>query len=54
MQNINKVCCCDGGDGRATLGGILILGCCTDTWVGAECRSVFVSPCLDSSRLDTA
>lgn len=29
-------------------------GWCTDTLVGAECRSVFVSPCLDSSRLDTA
>jgi len=30
------------------------LGACTDTWVEAECLAVFVSPWLDSSRLDTA
>lgn len=38
----------------AALGGILTLDVVPILGVGAECRSGFVSPCLDSSGLDTA
>lgn len=39
--------------GRATLGGKLTLGVVPILWLGPS-FAVFVRPCLDSSRLDTA
>lgn len=45
-----------GGDGRATLGGIFSLWVLYRylSWGGRVSQCLCVSPCLDSSRLDTA